>query len=307
MAVLGFGDRSFPAFCAFACAVDNVARDKGWPALMAFDTIDRQSPQDFARWGRILGQALGIELELAHQPTLPAIQTLTLLERHDYGAAVQAPMSILRLALPARRSPAPDGPTLHAIRARRPAGHRTRRLGDPPPFPGIGSRDGFTKSTCAHVGGLTRPTDQLSQADGPGIGGAIRVSCGLIDTPDPDRGTGVGPLAGFIRTTSHTARSPVLRRASLTAIFYRTSCRLAGRWQAGSSVHRSPTRERLQYGRMPCDSKRHGSRRPSAGRQDHGVRRAGVARGVADALTDILKPAGLTPAMPGRGTASKTF
>ena len=29
VAVLGFGDRSFPAFCAFARAVDNAARDKG--------------------------------------------------------------------------------------------------------------------------------------------------------------------------------------------------------------------------------------------------------------------------------------
>src|SRR5690606_19402075 len=80
--------------------VDAAARARGWPALMAFDTIDRQSPQDFARWGRMLGQALGMELDLVHRPELPPTQALTLLERHDFGAAVQAPMSILRFALP---------------------------------------------------------------------------------------------------------------------------------------------------------------------------------------------------------------
>ncbi|HJV51076.1 MAG TPA: PepSY domain-containing protein, partial [Noviherbaspirillum sp.] len=87
MAVLGFGDRSFPDFCAFAVAVDKAARAKGWPALLPIDTIDRQSPQDFARWGRALGQALEIELELIHQPAAPATEMLTLLERRDHGAA----------------------------------------------------------------------------------------------------------------------------------------------------------------------------------------------------------------------------
>src|SRR5690606_5288939 len=62
LAVLGFGDRSFPAFCAFAAAVEHAARAKGWPVLLPFDTIDRQSPQDFARWGRALGEALGTPL-----------------------------------------------------------------------------------------------------------------------------------------------------------------------------------------------------------------------------------------------------
>jgi flavodoxin len=52
MAVLGFGDRSFPAYCAFAQDVAAAAEAKGWAELLPFDTIDRQSPQDFARWGR---------------------------------------------------------------------------------------------------------------------------------------------------------------------------------------------------------------------------------------------------------------
>src|SRR5690606_37258019 len=100
LTVLGFGDRSFPAYCAFAKAVASAAEAKGWPELMPLDTIDRQSPQEFARWGRALSQALGVELDLSHQPVLPATKALTLVSRRDYGAEVQAPTAILRFALP---------------------------------------------------------------------------------------------------------------------------------------------------------------------------------------------------------------
>ena len=100
LTVLGFGDRSFPAFCTFAKAVSAAAEANGWQKLIAFDTVDRQSPQDFSRWGRALGMAMGIELELTHQPVLPETQSLTLISRRDYGAEVQAPTAILRFALP---------------------------------------------------------------------------------------------------------------------------------------------------------------------------------------------------------------
>lgn len=100
MAVLGFGDRRFPAYCAFAKHVAAAAQAKGWPELLPLDTIDRQSPQDFARWGRALGDVLGIALELSHQPVLPTTETLTLVSRRDYGAEVQAPTAILRFAPP---------------------------------------------------------------------------------------------------------------------------------------------------------------------------------------------------------------
>nr|WP_289041956.1 hypothetical protein [uncultured Aliiroseovarius sp.] len=67
---------------------------------MPLDTIDRQSPQDFARWGCALGEALGTPLELSHQPVLPETETLTLVSRRGYGAEVQAPTAILRFTLP---------------------------------------------------------------------------------------------------------------------------------------------------------------------------------------------------------------
>ncbi|MCA3574726.1 MAG: PepSY domain-containing protein, partial [Aestuariivirga sp.] len=100
LAVLGFGDSSFPAFCGFARAVSEAAVAKGWRQLLPVGTVNRQSPQDFARWGRALGQAIGIELDLIHQPVRAETLALTLISRRDYGAEVQAPTAILRFAFP---------------------------------------------------------------------------------------------------------------------------------------------------------------------------------------------------------------
>ena len=57
--VLGFGDRQFPAFCAFAEALDQTLRAQGWPALLPLECIHQQSGQQFARWGVALAQAHG--------------------------------------------------------------------------------------------------------------------------------------------------------------------------------------------------------------------------------------------------------
>jgi sulfite reductase (NADPH) flavoprotein alpha-component len=100
LAVLGFGDRSFPAFCGFATEIARIAEDKGWAVLSPFDTVDRQSPQDFARWGRRLAETLGLVFELNHQPTAPKTWRLPVISRRDYGASVQATTAILRFALP---------------------------------------------------------------------------------------------------------------------------------------------------------------------------------------------------------------
>lgn len=100
LAVLGFGDSSFAEFCEYARTVKDQADKMGWSALIPFDTIDRQSSQAFARWGSVLGKELGIELELAYQPVTPDTQSLTLTDRKDYGAEVNAPMAILRFARP---------------------------------------------------------------------------------------------------------------------------------------------------------------------------------------------------------------
>ena len=62
VAVLGFGDRQFPAFCQFAQKVNDALALKGWKRLMPLATVNRQSAQEFARWGETLSKKLGISL-----------------------------------------------------------------------------------------------------------------------------------------------------------------------------------------------------------------------------------------------------
>ncbi|MEO5807928.1 PepSY domain-containing protein [Devosia sp.] len=99
-AVLGFGDRSFANFCRFAEQVDAALRARAVPAMLPFASVDRQSAQSFAQWGQALGQQLGHALTLEHVPTLPATTDLVLLDRADFGMEVQAPTTVLRFALP---------------------------------------------------------------------------------------------------------------------------------------------------------------------------------------------------------------
>lgn len=100
VAVLGFGDRSFPNYCAFAEVVQAALVARGAEPLVDLTTIDRQSSQDFARWGERLGEAIGVPLTLSHTPARPASQDLVLVEREDFGCEVQAPTAILRFAAP---------------------------------------------------------------------------------------------------------------------------------------------------------------------------------------------------------------
>ncbi|MBZ0068758.1 MAG: PepSY domain-containing protein, partial [Thiobacillus sp.] len=94
--VLGFGDRQFPAFCAFAEALEKTLRTQGWPALLPLECIHQQSSQQFARWGLALAQALGEPLVLEHVPRMPPTTELTLVTRQDYPGLVDQPTAILR-------------------------------------------------------------------------------------------------------------------------------------------------------------------------------------------------------------------
>jgi sulfite reductase (NADPH) flavoprotein alpha-component len=308
MGVLGFGDRSFPAFCAYAKAVAAAAQAKGWRALMPLDTIDRQSPQDFARWGRALGEVLGVDLELSHQPVLPKTDTLTLVSRRDYGAEVQAPTAILRFALPRAtiwqrltgagfaRFKAGD---LIGIVPRGSAVPRLYSLAS-------ARRDGFVEIVVKkHAGGLCsgqltalRPGDTvtafLRRNPGfrPGRGRAPLILIGA--------GTGIGPLAGFIR--GNVRHRPVHlffgMRHEGSDFFYGED--MSG-WQAKGRLTRLVTA--VSRGARPhyvqdalrgeatqvVDLIRNGARVMVCGGRD-------MAAGVADALAEILAPSGLTPA-----------
>lgn len=309
LAVLGFGDRSFPAYCAYAAEVEAAARAKGWAALLPMDTVDCQSPQEFARWGRDLGNVLHLPLELNHQPTAPSVESLTLISRRDYGVEVQAPTSILRFALPKASLWAR---LTHGGLARFEAGDLLGILPEGSAVPRFyslasGRRDGFVEIVVKRQpGGLCsgqlsglQPGDRVHAflRRNPGFhAGRGRVPLILIGA-----GTGIGPLAGFIRANTH--RRPV---HLFFGMRHRDSDFLYGEdltaWQAGGQLSTLSTA--VSRGLRPHyvqDALRmEAAQVTEAVRQGAKIMVCGgreMALGVAHALEDILAPAGLAPAV----------
>lgn len=204
-AVLGFGDRSFAHYCAYAAEVDAALEAKGLRRLLPIYGIDRQSAGEFAAWGGLLGGELGLPLALSHVPVLPPMRTLMLAERELYGMEVQAPVAVLRFVMPKT-----NGWGLHRGLPRFDVGDL---VGIVPPGSQVpryyslasGSRDGVLE-ICVRkqVGGVC--SDYLhGLAPGDGIEMFVR--------PNPDfrpnrgrrplilvgAGAGMAPLAGFVR------------------------------------------------------------------------------------------------------------
>jgi sulfite reductase (NADPH) flavoprotein alpha-component len=217
VAVLGFGDRQFPGFCQFAKDVDAALSAKGWPQLSPLHTIDRQCVQAFARWGAEIGVRIGTPLNLIHTPARPRTLSLQLVERFDYGAEVQAPTAVLRFAVP----------EVHRGMSRWLAGSGLPRFeaGDllgilPPggPLPRFYSLASSSSDRileiCVrkHPGGLCsgflhalNPGDTIDAFVRPNP--AFRPARNRAPVILVGAGTGVGPLAGFIR--GNTGRRPM--------------------------------------------------------------------------------------------------
>lgn len=309
LAVLGFGDRGFPAYCAFAGTVAETAEARGWKMLVPFDTIDRQSTQDFARWGRALGAAMGIHLELVHHAAKPATLPLTLLSRRDYGAEVQAPTTILRFALP------------KALPLQRLTGHGFGRFaaGDllgilpqgsaVPRFYSLasGHRDGFVEIVVKkHQAGLCsgqlaelEPGDTVSAfvRRNPGFrAGRSRAPLILVGA-----GTGIGPLAGFVRANAR--HRPIhlffgMRHPDSDFLYAEE---LAGWQQEGRLRQLATACSRGRKPRYVQDTLREEAaeiaRLIRKGAQVMVCGGRDMAAGVSAALADILAPIGLTPAL----------
>jgi sulfite reductase (NADPH) flavoprotein alpha-component len=309
MAVLGFGDRSFPSYCAFAQAVAETAERKGWEVLIPFGTVDRQSTQDFARWGRSLSAATGLDLDLIHQPVEPDSIDLTLVSRRDYGAEVQAPTAILRFALPQASlwqrlvGRAPGNFVAGDLLGILPEGSAAPRFYSL----ASGRQDGFVEIVVKkHPGGLCsgqlfelKPGDRIRGfvRRNPGFhAGTARKPLILIGA-----GTGIGPLAGFVRANGR--RRPIHlffgMRHPDSDFFYDEEL---SDWQREGRVRRLVTA--CSRGRMPRyvqDALREeaaeivrlvakGARIMVCGGRD-------MAAGVSTAFGDILAPMGLTPSL----------
>jgi len=205
--VLGFGDRQYPAFCAFAEVLEKTLRAQGWPALLPLECIHQQSSQQFARWGQALAQALGEPLVLEHVPRMPPTTALTLVTRQDSPGLIDQPTAILRFAWPAQG-------WLERLRGHGLAHFAAGDLvGIVPPGSAVpryyslasSREDGFLEICVRQMPGGLCSTHLLGLQPDDHIAAFIRSNSGfaLPRTRRPvlliGAGTGGAPLAGFIR------------------------------------------------------------------------------------------------------------
>jgi sulfite reductase (NADPH) flavoprotein alpha-component len=268
--------------------------------------VDRQSAQDFARWGRLLGDAMGIPLHLAHQPAQPPATLLRVLSRRDYGAEMQVPTAILRFALPVtpwwqRLAGRGFGRFLAGdLLAVVPAGSTMPRLYSL----ASGHRDGFIEIVVRKQPGGLCSGQLLALEPGTTISGFLRRNPGFHAGRDRTplvligAGTGIGPLAGFVRANAR--RRPVhlffgMRHPDSDFLY---NSDLAG-WLADGHLARLVTAasrgtrphyvqdalraEAAQVARLIRD----GARMMVCGGREMAV-------GVAEVLAEILAPCGLT-------------
>ena len=211
--VLGFGDRQFPAFCAFAEALESTLRAQGWPALLPLECIHQQSGQQFARWGESLAQALDEPLVLDHVPRVPPTTALSLVSRQDYPGTTGQATVILRFAWPAQSL----GARLrgHGL-AHFAAGDLVGIVAPGSSVPryyslASGWADGFLEICVRQMPGGLCSTHLLGLQPGDVVTAFIRSNPGfaLPRTRRPvvliGAGTGVAPLAGFIRRNDRHA------------------------------------------------------------------------------------------------------
>ena len=209
VAVLGFGDRQFPAFCQFAQKVNDALALKGWKRLMPLATVNRQSAQEFARWGETLSKKLGISLCLEPVQSSAKTHALQLVSRVDYGREVQAPTSIFRFeATHGKRSwlsrflgntlPAFEPGDLLSITPEGDAVPRYYSLAS-------GRKNGFVEICVRNVPGGLCSGYLHSLKPGDCITAAFQANPGfrLKSSRKPviliGAGAGIGPLVGFIR------------------------------------------------------------------------------------------------------------
>lgn len=208
-AVLGFGDRQFPRFCGFAEQAHKALSASGAQCLLPQENIHRQSPQEFRRWGQALGQALGLPLDLQHQAHALPCQEWQLVESVAYGDQVQAPTRILRF-----KAADGSGQQLPEFQAGDLVGILPPGTTQPRFYSLASSRVDGVLEICVrkHPGGLC--SGFLHELHlGARIQGFIqhnpqfRPLKGAQPVILIGAGTGIGPLAGFIR--GNRSRQPM--------------------------------------------------------------------------------------------------
>lgn len=205
-AVLGFGDKTYPAYCAFAAAVHEALAASGRTAVLPLGDVNRRSPQAFAAWGRGLADALGDpDLVLDYAPPRPRTARLVLAARQEFGTAVQRPAAILRFRAERGRLPRFAAGDLLAVL---PPGETVARLYSL----ASASREGFADLCVARVEGGVCSTHLLSLAPGEAIEAFVQRNpefrpARRAPTLMVGAGTGIAPFAGMIR--ANRRRRPI--------------------------------------------------------------------------------------------------
>lgn len=219
-AVLGFGDRQFPKFCGYAKDAHDALLARGWHPALGFETVDRQSAQEFARWGGAVGRLFDRQLDLVYAPKAPPTRALELISRVDYGEQVQTPTSIFRFRPVASKN------LIDRIRRSMGLGGLPRfEAGDlmgivphgsaAPRFYSLASsaKDGFLEicvrkhpnGLCSGMLHALKPGGRVNAFIKPHP--QFRPATGKSAIILIGAGTGIGPLAGFIR--NNTGRRPM--------------------------------------------------------------------------------------------------
>lgn len=99
VAVLGFGDRQFPRFCAYAEAVEQALLQRGCQPLLPLQRVDRQASGELNAWAGQLGECLGTPLRLQSALLPTSAVRLTLQERQCYSERGGQPAAVLRFAV----------------------------------------------------------------------------------------------------------------------------------------------------------------------------------------------------------------
>lgn len=195
-AVLGFGDKSFAAYCAFADACDGALAQSGRARLLPMADINRRSSQSFAAWGRAVGPELGVpDLQLEYVPKRPKTRQLVLDTVTRFESA-GAPAAILRLRPVGRFQRFQAGDLLAVV----PPGDPVER------YYSLGSSaaEGFVELCVVQLKGGICSTHLIGLDPGATIDAYVAPNPDFRPAPKAPTimigaGTGVAPFAGMIR------------------------------------------------------------------------------------------------------------
>lgn len=210
VAVLGFGDRQFPRFCAYAEAVEEALARQGCPQLLPLARIDRQASGELNAWAVQLGERLGMPLRLQSAQAPSSAVHLTLLERQCYAERGGQPAAVLRFAVEPGSTRFAPGDLL----AIRPASAAAPAAAAPRLY-SIASGDDYghveicvrlhPQGLCSsYLHGL-EPGAELAASIQPHAD--FRPQAGEQPVLLIGTGTGVAPLVGFIR--KNRSRRPI--------------------------------------------------------------------------------------------------